>query len=173
MNKTHTFKLCLTAFFTALVFAITRFIQIPIPLGYFNIGNSIILLSTLFLPLPYAVFTGAVGAALADLLSYPIWLFPTIFIKAFMVLTFYFIRKFLCHFNKDVATVIAGVISMLIPFAGYTFTGIFLYGSTASGLAQIPGLFLEYVANCIIFTIIYIVALKKIAEKFLYESDRP
>lgn len=37
--------ICTAAVATALIFAVTRFIQIPIPLGYFNVGNTIILLS--------------------------------------------------------------------------------------------------------------------------------
>lgn len=173
MNKKHTLNLCMTGIFTAFVFVVTRFIQIPIPLGYFNVGNCIILISTLFLPLPYAIFTGAIGAALADLLSYPVWTIPTFFIKALMILTFHFIKKLLHRVKPEISIVSAGIISMLIPFVGYTFTGMILYGSIASGIAQIPGLLLEYVANCVIFTIIYIVAFKKITERFLYESDRP
>ena len=39
-------ELTLTAVMMALVFVVTRFIQIPIPLGYFNIGNTVILLAT-------------------------------------------------------------------------------------------------------------------------------
>ena len=37
-------ELCLSAVMMAMVFVVTRFIQIPIPLGYFNVGNSVILL---------------------------------------------------------------------------------------------------------------------------------
>mgnify|MGYP000416558911 CR=1 FL=1 len=56
-------NLCLASVFTAIVCLVTRFIQIPIPLGYFNIGNCIILLFCYVMPCPYGLFIGGVGSA--------------------------------------------------------------------------------------------------------------
>lgn len=173
MVHKHTLNICLTAVFTALVFVITRFIQIPIPLGYFNVGNSIIMLACLFLPAPYAAFCGAAGAAIADLLSYPVWAIPTIIIKALMVVIFFILRKITRRLNPIVSTTVSSIVAMLIPFAGYTITGMILYGSIAAGLAQVPGLLLEYIANCVIFIIMYIVVFKRISEYFVHELNRP
>ena len=114
----------------ALVFVVTRFIQIPIPLGYFNVGNFVILIGCLFLPMGYGVAAGAIGFALADLTSYPAYTLPTLIIKS------------------------------LIPLFGYTLTGGILYGNMLTGLAQFPGLLLEYIANAILFTVAYPVAKK-------------
>lgn len=165
MNTT-TKKLCLAAVFTAIVCVITRFIQIPIPLGYFNIGNCIILTFCTLMPLPYGILIGCIGSALADLLSFPEWAIPTLIIKALMPLAFYGILK-LPLLKKYLRSVIAGIVSMLIPFAGYTFAGAILYGSLAAGLSQIPGLALEYAANCILFAILAAAVEKSHIKKYI------
>ena len=36
---------------------------------------------------------------------------------------------------------------------GYTLVGGFLYGGLVAGLAQVPGLLLEYAANAVIFAV--------------------
>ncbi len=159
MKKNKIKYICLTGVFAALVCVVTLFIQIPIPLGYFNIGNCVILTFCCLLPSPYGIILGSVGSALADLLSYPVWSVPTLIIKALMPLLFYAMRK-IPFKSKYVATIIAGIVSMLIPFAGYTFIGAIIYGSLATGLAQVPGLALEYAANCVLFAIMSLVVQK-------------
>lgn len=151
-TKTQTRNLCLSGVFAALVFAITRFIQIPIPFGYFNVGNSFILFFCLLLPTPYGVAVGALGSALADLLSYPVYTIPTLLIKALMPMVFYLILQ--KKSDKKVSrfkALFSASIGTLIPLFGYTFTGMLIAGSFYSGLAQFPGLFIEYLANLIIF----------------------
>lgn len=144
--------LCYTAVFTALVFLITRFIQIPIPLGYFNVGNCFILIFCCILPAPYGIIAGSFGSALADLLSYPVYTVPTLIIKALMPIVFYlFLKK-----QTTVKAFLGAYLSMLIPFIGYSLVGMVLYGGIAAGMAQVPGLALEYVANCVIFTVMYL-----------------
>lgn len=142
--KLSTKNLTYSAVFAALIFAITRFIQIPIPFGYFNIGNTVILICCALLPSPCGIYAGAIGSALADLTSFPIYTIPTAIIKAVFPLLYYLLRK--AKLNQ----VAAAAISTLIPFVGYTLTGCIFYGF-ASGIAQAPGLFLEYIANLILF----------------------
>lgn len=144
-------KLSLCAVFTAVVCLVTRFIQIPIPLGYFNIGNCVILTFCYLMPLPYGIIIGSIGSAIADLTSYPIYTIPTLIIKALMPLLFYIIMK--APSKSIIKTYVAGAISMIIPLVGYTLVGGFLYGGFIAGLAQFPGLALEYVANCVLFVL--------------------
>lgn len=152
MNK-KTNELTLAAVMMALVFVVTRFIQIPIPLGYFNIGNCVILLCCLIIGSPYGIAASALGSALADLLSYPVYTLPTLVIKALMPWIFYRIIK--RWPNKKFVVVLAAAVSTLIPLFGYTITGAVIYGSLATGIAQFPGLLLEYAANLVIVTILY------------------
>jgi len=148
-----------TAILAALVFVVTRFIQIPIPLGYFNIGNTVILSGCLLLPFPYGVLAAAIGSALADLTSFPVYTIPTLIIKAVFPIIFYWIcgriRRSEIKNSSYPRSLIAAAISTLIPLFGYTLTGMILYGGFAAGLAQFPGLVLEYVANLILFAALY------------------
>ena len=151
MNN-KTLNLCLSAVFMALTFVVTRFIQIPIPLGYFNVGNSVILLSCLIVPSPYGIVVGSLGSALADLTSFPAYTLPTLIIKLLMPLIFYLMtRREVTGSKKTIQQITAAAVSTLIPLFGYTLTGGILYGGLVAGLAQFPGLFLEYVANLVIF----------------------
>lgn len=145
-------RICETAMMMALVFVVTRFIQIPIPLGYFNVGNCVILLFCILLPSPYGVIGGSVGSALADLTSYPVYTLPTLLIKAAMPIVFYMIAKRMK--GKKAGFSIAAAVSTLIPLFGYTLTGGIIYGNIITGLAQFPGLLLEYAANLIIFSVL-------------------
>jgi len=150
--KITTKNLCYNAVFAALTFVVTRFIQIPIPLGYFNIGNTVILLSCILLPYPSGLFIGSIGSALADLTSYPVYTIPTAIIKLLFPLVFYKLSKL--NFSKVNSIFLAAAVSTLIPLFGYTATGCILYGFL-EGLAQFPGLLLEYIANLLIFMILY------------------
>lgn len=146
----NTKLLCRAAVAASLVFVVTRFIQIPIPLGYFNIGNCIILAFCCILPRGYGIAAGSLGSALADLTSFPIYTVPTLIIKAVMPLVFYALagRK-----SSTFKKLVGAYVSTLIPLTGYTVTGMILYGA-AAGLAQVPGLLAEYAANAVLFTIL-------------------
>ncbi|MDO4975692.1 MAG: ECF transporter S component [Eubacteriales bacterium] len=145
--------ICETAMMMAFVFVVTRFIQIPIPFGYFNIGNCVILLFCILIPSPYGIIGSSVGSAFADLMSYPIYTLPTLLIKAAMPIVFYFIAGKIN--NKKFGYLIGVAVSTLIPLFGYTITGGIIYGSLITGLAQFPGLLLEYAANLLIFGVLY------------------
>ncbi len=137
----------------ALVFVVTRFIQIPIPLGYFNVGNSVILLFCLIVDCPFGIIASSIGSALADLTSFPVYTLPTLIIKALMPLVFYLIIK--KYSSKLFPVIISAAVSTLIPLFGYTITGAIISGSMLTGIAQFPGLALEYAANLIIIAALY------------------
>lgn len=147
MKKISTRDLCLTAMFMALTFVVTRFIQIPIPLGYFNCGNAVILCACILLPPFSGILVGSLGSALADLLSFPIYTIPTLIIKALMPMLYYMICGKKPGWKKRL---VAAAIATLIPLFGYTLTGMLIAGSIYAGFAQFPGLCLEYGANMIL-----------------------
>lgn len=145
--------LCMTGIMAALVCIITMMIQIPIPLGYLNLGNAFILLTVLLIGKRAGFWAGGIGSAIADLLTgYVYWAIPTFFIKSLMA---YIAGKI--AYNKDgicslysVRFLIAGVIGMAWMVAGYTVTGAMLYGSLAAGVASTPGLAVEGVINLVV-----------------------
>lgn len=150
-------QITLVALAMAVVCIATMVIQIPIPLGYMHLGNCCILLISVFLDTVTGTLASGIGSAMADLLSgYPQWIIPTLIIKGLMGYTVARISK------KDKKR--AGIISIrmflatasgiLIMIMGYTLFGMLLYGSVASGLAQIPGLSLEGVLGMALFYMI-------------------
>ena len=157
MKQMNAKQITLAALAMALVCVSTMMIQIPIPLGYMHLGNCCILLFGVFFSKTIGTLAGGVGSCMADLLSgYPQWILPTLIIKGIMGYAIAAISK-----DKDGQvkmaswrTFAASAAGILIMIVGYTVAGIFLYGSVASGLAQIPGLTMEGVIGMILFYII-------------------
>ena len=128
---------------TAVTFLMTVLPKIPIPLGYAHLGDAVIFLIALLLPRRDAAMAAAIGSALADLLGgFPIWVLPTLLIKAGMV---FIVAPFA---KKNFFVVVCGfLISSLWIAAGYTAAGAILYGDLALGLLQTPGLLAEGAVN--------------------------
>ena len=82
--------LCLAALFAGAIAVTTAYLlHIPIPTGgYIHLGDALIYLAACLLPAPYAVGAAMVGAGLADLLTAPLWVVPTLLIKALVALLF-------------------------------------------------------------------------------------
>ena len=75
--------LTLTALFAALIFLLTAYLHIPSANGYTHIGDAFVYLAGALLPPGYAAAAGAIGAALADLMTgYAFWAPASILIKA-------------------------------------------------------------------------------------------
>lgn len=146
-------KLSMAAVMLAAVFVVTRFIQIPIPLGYFNVGNCVILIFCLAVDNFYGAAASGLGSALADLVSYPVYTIPTLIIKTIMA--WVFIKNNRMFHGRKHAFVLSAAIAMLIPLVGYTVTGGLIFGNILSGLIQFPGLAVEYAANMVIFAVLH------------------
>ena len=150
-------QITLAALAIAVVCVSTMVIQIPIPLGYMHLGNCCILLFGVFFSRTIGTLAGGVGSCLADLLSgYPQWILPTLIIKGIMGYAIAALSK-----DKDGSvrmaswrTLLASVVGILIMIAGYTVAGAILYGSVASGLAQVPGLTMEGVLGIVLFYVV-------------------
>lgn len=150
-------ELTLSAVMSAFVFIATFVPKIPIPLGYAHLGDAAIFFAVIFCGRRIGIFSGVVGSALADFLSgFPIWILPTILIKAAMAETFFRLRE-----KNFLLSLIA---ACLIMTAGYTLFGALLYASLSAGLSSTPGLLLESAVN-IIATIFLTAAIKH--KKFL------
>ena len=140
-------NLTLTAIMSAFVFIATFIPKIPIPLGYAHLGDAAIFLITFACGRKIGILSGVVGSAFADLLSgFPIWILPTIFIKAGMAEIF-----FRLHEKNIFLSLIAA--SLFMTF-GYTFAGAFLYDSLTAGFSSTPGLLLKSAVNIFVAVII-------------------
>lgn len=85
VERLSSFKMAVTALFTALVCVATMMISMYVPgtKGFFNVGESMVYLSALLFGPYIGAFAGGVGSMLADLfLGYPIYAPATLIIKA-------------------------------------------------------------------------------------------
>ena len=53
--KAHLKRLTMASVFAAVIFLATWLIKIPLPYGYAHLGDAVIYLLSLFLPLPYGM----------------------------------------------------------------------------------------------------------------------
>ncbi len=157
MRNKSILKITYTAIFTALILLATSVLKFSTGLGegYIHLGDSFIYLSACVLPFPYCLVAGALGGALADIISgYAIWSIPTMIIKALNVLPF----AIICKKSKSTKilskqTVLMTVISGVITIVGYFIAESILY-SVASATLSLIGNTIQAVASGIIFVII-------------------
>lgn len=150
MKKDQIRLMCISGIFTALVFVVTAYLHIPTYNGYVHVGDGFIFLAACFLPMPYAIFVGAVGAMLADLLTgYAIWAPGSMIIKALVAILFTSKgKKILTRRNA----------LMLLPAAAISIIGYYLYevlitGSFAASLSGIPGSTIQATASSLVFVV--------------------
>ncbi|MEJ8744477.1 ECF transporter S component [Mediterraneibacter sp. HCN-7094] len=173
MKRFSAKKITSAALSIALVCISTAIIHIPIPLGYMHLGNICILLYSYLFPWDIGLLAGGVGSALSDLLTgYPQWVLPTLIIKGIMG----YAGSKITHAGKTPArmlsarTFIGALVSIVIMIAGYTIAGGIMYGSVATGLAQVPGLTTEGIIGIIGFYILGFVMEKCHVSKFISEG---
>lgn len=140
-------QLTLTAMMTAFIFVATFVPKIPIPLGYAHLGDAAIFLIVMFCGRRVGILSGVIGSALADFLSgFPIWIVPTILIKAAEAEIFWRLRE------KNF--LLGLILASLAMTAGYTLVGAFLYDSLSAGIASTPGLLLKSAVNIFVVIIL-------------------
>lgn len=144
-------RLVVTALFAAAITVMTAYIlHIPTGLGYIHIGDMMIYLAACLLPPPYAIAAGMIGGALADLLTAPLWVVPTLIMKCLIVLPFISHgTRFLTRRNK-VAVLLSGIISPV----GYGLATCVLFGGVAAFLPSFLSTLVQSVANGVLFTLL-------------------
>ena len=138
----------LTGVFTALIFVLTAFVHIPSYTGYVHIGDAFIYLAASILPLPYAMFAGAVGAMLADVVSgFAIWAPGTLIIKAVTVFFFTAAHKnIICKRNM-----LALIPSAVMCIGGYYLYEGLIYGNFLTPLYGMIGNLAQAAFSSVIF----------------------
>ena len=144
-------KLSLTALFAALICAAT-FIMVPLPFGYFNLGDIMILCAAWMMGPLFGAASAAVGSALADvIMGYIAYAPATFVVKGCIALAAAFLFPvFAKLFKKDFpARLISAIVGECIMVGGYfLYESVFLrlgMGATAS----LPGNTLQAVCGVI------------------------
>ena len=152
MKNEKVYLLTMTALFAAAITVMTAYmLHIPIPTGgYIHLGDALIYLAACLLPVPYAAAAAAIGAGLADLLTAPMWVLPTLVVKAIVVL--FFTNKgerILCRRNLA-AVVIAGLFSP----AAYALAGCVMAGTMTAFMPQFLGTLIQGIGSGALFIVI-------------------
>lgn len=143
----------LTAALFAAAIAVTTayIIHIPLPTGgYIHPGDALIYLAACLLPTPWAVAAAAVGAGLADLLTAPQWVLPTLVIKALLALLFSRRGARLLTARNTAALFLAALLSPAL----YGLAAWAMAGSAAAFLPQFLGTLVQGVASGVIFAVL-------------------
>jgi len=160
MRSSKTQIIVRTSLFIAMIFLATFFIKFPILTGYLNVGDSLILLSTMFLPPVASFLAGGIGSAIADLSSgsYAIFAPFTFFIKGIEAIIFLVLYSKLrkCFVHKPcVAYFIAAFIALLWMVVGYFFTYYFITLDWGYALASSLYDLIQFGGSLIISTILF------------------
>ncbi len=151
MSQQKIKRMALSGIFAALVFVFTAYLHIPSHTGYTHVGDGFIYLAACLLPLPYAVFVGAVGALLADLLTgFAIWAPGSVIIKAAAVLFFSCKGKKILTLRNALALLPA----CLLCIGGYYLYESLITGNFLAPLAGIPGYITQSVLSSLLFLIL-------------------
>lgn len=140
----------------ALVTIGTIIVRIPTPLkGYVNLGDCVVLLCALMLPLKYSFFAAGIGSAMADIFSgYIIYAPATFLIKGLMtVIVCCILKSKYLTSNKLLSLIISGAFSELFMVLGYYFYEGVLYGFIPSAV-NIPINLLQGIVGVITFSIL-------------------
>ena len=152
-------KLVLSGLFAAIICVTTMFPHLPVGVngGYVHIGDTFIYLAASFLSPAYAAAASAIGSGLADLFVAPVYILPTVIIKALMALMFSAKEnKMLCRRNV-LATVFAGIICTV----GYYIAEVVLASNFISPLISTLQGLVQPLASGIIYAVIASVIDKK------------
>jgi uncharacterized membrane protein len=133
MKRYSAKKLVLNGLMIALVFLATYFTRIPTPLpgGYFNLGDAVIMLASVLLGPVGGLTAGAVGSALADLAAGALLFVPITFIVkgveglAVGLMTVQIRKTSAIRHGRMIAAVSAGAVIMIL---GYFLAEAFLLG---------------------------------------------
>ncbi len=142
MNNKHLRTVTYLAVFSALCFVCTLFIIIPLPNGYVNAGDVLVLLSAWCLG-PIGAISASLGSALADILSgYVLYAPITLVVKALVALVGYFayalIKKSIKNDKIDfVARLISAILAETVMVVGYFLFESVLYGFAGGALALV------------------------------------
>lgn len=163
-NKT-VFNIIKCALFAALCMLGTCLIVVPLPLGYINIGDVFVLLTGWCLGF-YGVVAGALGSALADLISGYVVYAPTTFaVKGLVALVCFVLYNALQKaFKSDktdiLARIISAIVAELVMIGGYFLFESILYG-VATAAVNIVNSAIQ-ASICIVLAVIVVSIMAKI-----------
>ena len=160
--KISTKKLVLTALFTALTAIATMFIRIPLPMGYFNLGDAFIFLAIFILGPVLGTVAAGVGSTIADLIGFISYAPGTLIIKSLMALVAALIYKYaLKSTNKNfVSQLLAGIAGAIIMAFGYFLYETMFFTTAAVAIINLPYNLVQGAVGIVVSTAIMPILIK-------------
>ncbi len=159
--------MCLASLFTATV-CICTFISVPLPVGYFNLGDAAILISSYALNPVCAIISAVFGSVLADIfMGYALYIPATLVIKlCIALLSCMLLRAIRYRQRKRSLLSLLGVfvLSELFLPIGYFLYEFFLLGYGYGALAAVMGNALQAVC-CSVLASFSVHMIKKRTDK--------
>lgn len=152
MNNKKVLNMVYAAVFTAMIFVLTRFVQVPVPggAGYVHFGDAMIYIVASTLGGSWALLSAALGAVLADLSSgWAVYAPISLIVKVLIALPFVIVNK------KSQKILTPLTVCLTIPSGAITVLGYFLGDSiinNAYAVADIPGNAIQAIGNALIFS---------------------
>ncbi len=161
--------LCFTALFAAII-CVCTLISIPLPIGYFNLGDAAVLLCAWTLGPVLGAAAAAIGSALADVLvGYVLYAPATAIIKALMAICAYCLSSVLLRLIKKpslafIPRAISAIAAEMIMVGGYFVYefAVLSYGFGAT--ASLLGNTLQAVCGAVIGTAIAAILHKRVTK---------
>ncbi|MDR0915753.1 MAG: ECF transporter S component [Oscillospiraceae bacterium] len=151
-------KLTTAAVLAALIFAVTAFVQVPIPstAGYANLGDAVIFLAAFLVGGPVGAIAAAIGASLSDvMLGYFVYVPATAIIKAAIALVFWLLARRGGHLRYTLAALVSGAVMV----AGYFAFELAVFG-WGYAIGSAPFNAVQLAANAVVSSALYPIALK-------------
>ena len=130
-GKNSAINIALLAIFTALATITTLVLTVPYPVtnGYFNLGDTIVMLGGLILGPIGGFIVGGIGSALADMVVAPIYAPITLIVKGFEGMAVgFFCSKTIGSPRLSRWDIVGVVIGSVIMLVGYLIGEILLWG---------------------------------------------
>ncbi len=147
-------NICFTAIFAALC-CVCTFISVPLPIGYFNLGDVFVLLSAWFLGPILGPVSAGVGTALADILmGFAVYAPATLIIKGLMALVAFWVYKLMKPLFKKtrldfIPRAVSAIAGESIMVLGYFFFEAVILSYGMGAAASIFGNCLQAVAGTV------------------------
>ena len=141
----------------AFIFVVTWIVRVPLPFapgGYLNLGDVPIYLAAWVLGGPIAAVAASLGSALADVMGFPLYAFPTAIIKGAMALL---VGRMTREIRSRSRFVLACALAGAVMVAGYAiFETIFLFSFDAKlAMAGIAQNSIQWVGCVVIAALLY------------------
>lgn len=171
MSKTK--YLCFCALFAAIVCACT-FISVPLPIGYFNLGDAAVLLGVWLQGPISGCISAALGSVLADMLmGYAVYAPATAVIKALVALcayVFYTLFKKLVKREglELIPRLLSAIMGEAVMVGGYFFYEAVVLGMGMGAVASVFGNTLQGICGTVIGVTVFSVLKKTLGRSGIF-----